>query len=147
MAFYRHAIPMFITGPLAAQPCSAADDHQQFTSGERRTSAFLGLSIRLPMGRSDSFSPSARLQFTSEARVRDWRTGSVEMFKPRGVELGVNRAGAVSMFVHGLDVSDVQKASLGDSSRETTYSIIGALVVSVAVIAFLASNAPASPGG
>ena len=54
---------------LIAQPCLAASDLRDAGAAERRTSAFAGVRLRVPMGNPER--PSARLQLTTFHVYRD----------------------------------------------------------------------------
>jgi len=138
---------LIATAFIGVQPCSAADHAGGAGPKEMRTSAFAGLNVRLPLGAAREPKPVARLQLTTSYTMDDRRTGVRQVYKPQGLELGADRAGRLSVYAGGQSTSDIQKKMGVYVSRENTYYIIGAVVLSVAVIAFLASNGPSSPGG
>ncbi len=49
---------------LSAQPCLAADDFRSIGAVERRSGAFAGMTLRVPMGRQD-VGATARLQLAT----------------------------------------------------------------------------------
>lgn len=128
---------------LAAQPCAAGSDAAGLT--ERRTSAFAGVNVRMPLGGAKAARPSARLQLTSSYIVRDARSGSVATFKPQGLEIGAARNGAPAFYMNGRSKAEMQKKfGLTGSTSNTVWIILGVTLVAVAVLVL--SNSAELPG-
>lgn len=79
---------------ICAQPCLAADDMRGIGAGERRSGAFAGMAVRLPIGTRHREAPTARLQLTTFHDYRDASGATVRSYRPRGVELGFERGRA-----------------------------------------------------
>ena len=122
---------------LAAQPCAAAD----FNTTERgpavtRTSAFAGLNVRVPMGRTPGAKPSARLQLTTAYTLQDLRTGSMKTYKAQGLELGTGALGKPAFYMSGQEISrkNVEKLKLGGTGNTVLYVVGGVVVVGVILL-------------
>jgi hypothetical protein len=133
-----------IAGLLVAQPCAAADLAPDRGASEMRSSAFAGLNVRVPMGRTSNFKPSARLQLSSAYTFRDARTGYTRTLKPHGLELGVGASGAPAMFAGGQEISrqNVEKLKLGGTGTTVLY-VVGGIVVLGVVLLLAAGYEPA----
>ena len=129
---------------MAAQPCLAADDTRDAGAGERRSAAFAGLSVRVPVGGGGSREPTARLQISTTHEVRDARSGSVRSFRPAGLELGLVAKGKAALYLNGQETKAIER-KLGIGGSTTTLIVIGGIVVLVLVVAAVASAAP-TPG-
>jgi hypothetical protein len=131
-------------GVLAAQPIAAADLAPERGPMEMRQSAFAGLNVRVPMGRSPAARPSARLQLTTAYTFRDVRTGSMRTMKPHGLELGTGPTGAPAFFAGGQQLSqkNVEKLKLGGTGKTVLY-VVGGIVVLGVVLLLAAGYEPA----
>ena len=130
---------------MAAQPCLAADDMRDAGAGERRSSAFAGLSVKVPVGRSGgSRETTARLQISTVHETRDARSGSVRSFRPAGLELGLGAKGKAALYLNGQETKAIER-KLGIGGSTTTLIVIGGIVVLVLIVAAAASAVP-QPG-
>ena len=134
MTVTRCALILTAAGALTAQPCAAAT-----TSGgwdERRMSTFAGLNVRMPLGSPKLTRPSARLQMTTSYQLRDSRTGSVQMLKAEGLEIGASARGAPTLFLNGQSTAQMnEKLRLSGQNSNTAAIVLGvALVVVVGVV-------------
>ena len=139
----RYGAAALAAGMLVAQPCAAADDFRGTSGLERRTSAFAGMSVRLPLGASERSKPTARLQFTTAASTRDARTGSMETLRAQGVEIGAGKAGKPALFLGGRSAAEL-KQQHGLKSTTGTILLVGAVVV-VGVVLLAAFTIPPQP--
>ena len=115
-----------------AQPCLAA---------ERQSSAFAGLTVRLPFGGAAESKASARLRVTSFHDYRDVRGATVSSHRPAGVELGLTRLGKPAVYVGGQRLAETDPRLHGKG--KTTWLIVGGVVVvAVVVLAAVASAQP-----
>jgi hypothetical protein len=129
---------------LISQPCLAADDHRDIGARERRSGAFAGLNVRLPMGKGNPGKASAKVQLTT---LHQYRTGAgavVRAYRPDGLELGLSRSGGASLSIAGQDLRRAnERVALKGST--TTYLIVGGVLLAVVVLAMVASAIP-QPG-
>jgi hypothetical protein len=142
MAIRKYAVGLAATCALAAQPCAAAGAFQDFGANERRSAAFAGLKLNVPMGQAKRAKPTARLQLTSTHQFRDSRTGEMRTLSPAGLELGASAQGMPVLFVGGQDAAAVNK-ELGIGGTATTLLIVGGVVLVLLVVA--ASSVPPGP--
>ena len=126
---------------LCAQPCLAADDMRSTGAGERRSGAFAGMAVRLPMGTRHREAPTARLQLTTFHDYRDSSGATVRSYRPRGVELGFER-GRATYLVGGQDVLDIEKKLHAKGSTTTWLLVGGALVLTLLVLNAVADAQP-----
>jgi hypothetical protein len=126
---------------LPVQPCLAADDFRDFAVVERRSAAFAGVRLRLPLGAANPERPSARLQLTSFHDYRDAGGAMVRSHRAPGIELGLNPSGRISYHIGGTDVA-VTRERLRASGGTTTWIIVGGLVVAVVILAAVVSAQP-----
>lgn len=127
-------------GVLTAQPCVAATDRHFSEATPARSSAFAGLSVRLPLGQAKPAKPVARLQLTTAFSVRDARTGLVRSSKANGLELGALRSGKPALYLNGRSAAEY-KTKLGVSGTTKTVLIVGGLLlVGVVVLAAAAGG-------
>lgn len=127
---------------LPVQPCLAADD-PAFT--ERRSGAFAGVRLNLPLGRGNPERPSARLQLTSFHDSVDARGATLRSFRSPGLELGLNREGRVAYYLGGQDVEETRRR-LEASGSTTTWLIVGGVVVLAVVVLAAVASAQPTPG-
>lgn len=123
---------------LAVQPCAAASFESGTSAGT--PSAFAGVNVRLPLGQAKA-RPEARLQFTSAYTVRDVRTGAVESFKAKGLEIGAARNGKPTFFLNGQSGAAMQKRLGMNGSTGTTVLIVGGVLLALVVVAVAAGGA------
>ncbi len=130
---------------LSAQPCLAADDFRSIGAVERRSGAFAGMTLRVPMGRQD-VGATARLQlatvhqaYNPESRLsgRSWRAS--------GLELGLSGSAKPTFYIGGRNASEVQKRLKMDGSGTTVLLVGGVVLLAVILLAAIASAAP-TPG-
>lgn len=131
---------------LVAQPCGAAEVVSPVAAGERHSSAFAGLNLRLPLGRAgEKEKPSARLQLSMTHEYRDVTGATLRRHQSRGLELGLGSKGSPAYFVGGQKMSE-KDARLRLSGGKTTWLVVaGAVVLAVVVLAAVASAQP-TPG-
>jgi hypothetical protein len=134
MAIVKYAVGLVATSLLAAQPCVAADAFQDFDRDERRSAAFGGLKLNMPIGQGQRVKPTARLQLTTTHQLRDTRTGEVRAVTPAGLEFGASDKGKPMLFVGGRDAAAVKK-ELGIGGTTTTLLIVGGVVLVLLVVA------------
>ncbi|HEX8645120.1 MAG TPA: hypothetical protein VF702_14520 [Allosphingosinicella sp.] len=127
---------------LAAQPCLAADDFRDLGAGERRSSAFAGVRLRLPLGAEDPERPSARLQVATFHDYRNATGAMVRSHRSDGIEIGMARTGAPALFVGGRNVAAERRRLEAKGSTGTTLLIVGGVVLIVVVLAAVASAMP-----
>ena len=127
---------------LASQPCLAADDFRDLGAGERRSSAFAGVRLRLPLGAENPERPSARLQVASFHEYRDATGAMVRGHRSQGVEIGLARTGAPALFIGGRDVAAERRRLEAKGSTGTTLLIVGGVILVVVVLAAVAGAMP-----
>ena len=118
---------------LLAQPCLAASDLRDTAATERRSSAFAGVRLRLPMGEGNPERPSARLQLTTFHDYRDASGAMVHTNRPDGLEFGVGERRRLSLRIAGQDIAR-QEERLGVDGSTKTIIIIGAVVLAAIVL-------------
>ena len=117
---------------MLAQPCLAA---------ERQSSAFAGVTLRLPFGGGAESEASARLRVTSFHDYRDRRGAAVSSHRAEGIELGLTRLGKPAFYVGGQGLAETDPRLHGKG--KTTWLIVGGVVVvAVVVLAAVASAQP-----
>lgn len=136
----RHVGALVAAAIFAIQPCAAAEDFTGFNSSERRSAAFGGLNVRIPLSHSTKVKPRARLQLSTVHHLRDSRSGEVRTFRPAGLELGASKAGAPALYLNGQNSADAQKR-LGIGGAGTTLLVVGGVLLVLVVVA-LASSPP-----
>ena len=131
---------------LSAQPCLAADDFRSTGAVERRSGAFAGLTVRLPIGESGAANPSARLQLATiyESHDRESRL-SGRSYRAAGLELGLSNSAEPAIYIGGRNAAEVERKLGVKGSTTTVLLIAGGLLVTVLLLASLASAAP-TPG-
>lgn len=127
-------------GFLALQPCLAAEPFGGEGGGQRQSSAFAGLTVRVPLGRSGATGPSARLQLTTIHERRDSRGGILSSQRAEGVELGLDRRGRAAYYVGGEDVRKIDERL--NAKGKTTWIVVGGVLLLVVVLAAVASAMP-----
>jgi hypothetical protein len=129
-------------GFLAFQPCLAAEQFRADGAGQRQSSAFAGIAIRVPLGRAaGARKATARLQLTTFHERRDSRGGAMVSQRHAGVELGFNARGRAAYFVGGQELRKMDERLHAKGS--TKWIIIGGVLVLVVLVA--ASFAAAQP--
>jgi hypothetical protein len=126
----KHAAAVAAATMLIAQPCAAATDLRADGATERRSGAFAGVRLRLPIGASNPERPSAGLQLT---RFHDYRNAAgftVRSYRPDGVEFRLDQRGRASFTVAGQDMAR-QEERLG-ISRSTIGSSHGTAAAAAA---------------
>ena len=136
MAVGGYAAKLVATCVVAAQPFVAVA--QDIDRNERRSAAFGGLKLSMPLGHGERVKPTARLQLTSSQQLRDTRTGEVRSFSPPGLEFGTSAKGKAMLFVGGQETGEIKK-KMGIGRTGTTLLIVGGIVVVVVVAAAAAS--------
>lgn len=139
MGYGKYVGALLAVTMLAAQPCAAAEDMRHFSNSERRSAAFGGVNIRLPLGQGVRSKPTARLQLTSTHTYRDNGSGAVRVFSPSGLELGASEKGKPTLYVGGQHPAEIKK-KLGIGGTTTTLLVIGGVILILAVVA--ASSTP-----
>lgn len=133
---------------LCAQPCLAADDFRSLGATERRSGAFAGMTVRMPLDRQRA-KPTARLQLTTVHQSYDRSSGlSGRTIMPAGLELGLGRSAKPTLFVGGRSTADIEEKLHVKGSSGTTILIVGGvLLLAVVVLASVADAQPtAGPG-
>lgn len=130
---------------LCAQPCLAADDVLDRPVVERRTAAFAGLNLRLPIGPSAGQRPSARLQLTSYDRATSAVGATARRDRGPGLELGFDRLGRASAFVGGQPVRQ-SRERLNAGGSTTTWLIVGGVIVAVVLVAAVVASGMPTAG-
>ena len=141
MANIRHAAAVTAAFFLCSQPCLAADDLRDAAAAERRTGAFAGLSVRLPLGQAAPAKPVARLQLTTVHHMRDRETGAIRHMRAPGLELGAGQSGKPVLTLGGQRADDMQRR-LGVGGSTTTVLIVGGVLLVVLVLATVAAATP-----
>jgi hypothetical protein len=113
---------------LVAQPCLAAEDIRDAGWDPRRSAAFAGASLRIPLGSAGAAAPAARLQLGLRHDVGDSR--------PAAFELGVTRLGKPAFYVGGREVGETRRrlGLTGGTGGLEPALIIGAVVVGVVLL-------------
>jgi hypothetical protein len=124
---------------LIAQPCLAASEIRGDGATDRRSGAFAGVRLRLPIGMGNPERPSARMQLTTFHDYRNAAGATVRSFRADGVEFGVDDRGRASLMVAGQDVARRDDQMVLNASTKT-YLIIGGVVVAVLVLALVAAS-------
>jgi hypothetical protein len=113
----------------------AAEDFRDTGSGMRRSAAFAGANVRLPLGAKVA-TPTARLQVTMTHIYENRQSASpTRMFKAAGFELGAGANKGATLFMNGRDVSR-PKRKLGFNGSSNTLLIVGGVLLAGAA-AFL----------
>ncbi len=137
----RYALAAAAAAMLPVQPCLAADD---LGFAERRSGAFAGLRVSVPLGAGNPARPSARLQLTSFHDYTDPRGATLRSIRSPGLELGLDGSGRMAYYIGGEDVAETRRRIEARGST-TTWIIVGGLVLLVVVLAAVASAQP-TPG-
>ncbi|HYJ31119.1 MAG TPA: hypothetical protein VEW25_12355 [Allosphingosinicella sp.] len=138
----RHALGIAAAAMLTAQPCLAADDVGESRTGQVRTGAFAGVSLRVPLDRNaSSRRPTARLQLTSIRQVRE-ANGATRTWRAEGVQIGADRDGGFALTIAGRNPFDAcERLGVGGSTG-TALLVVGGLVLVVFVLASVADGMP-----
>jgi hypothetical protein len=118
---------------LIAQPCFAAGELQSDGATERRSGAFAGVRLRLPLGEGNPERASARLQLTTSHEYRNASGATVRSIRPDGIELGLRDRSRLSWRIAGQDMGR-QDERLGVSGSTKTLLTIGVIIVAVVVL-------------
>ncbi|HZF96388.1 MAG TPA: hypothetical protein VEZ20_16115 [Allosphingosinicella sp.] len=129
----KYAAAAAAAAMLVAQPCFAAGAFQGDGASERRSGAFAGVRLRLPLGEGNPERPSARLQLTTSHEYRNAAGATVRTIRPDGVELGLRERGAVSWRIGGQDIGR-RDERLGINGSTKTLLTIGVIIVAVVVL-------------
>jgi hypothetical protein len=130
---------------LSAQPCLAADDFRSSGAVERRSGAFAGMSVRLPMGQVGAMA-SARLQLATIHHAYDRESRlSGRSLRASGVELGLSGSARPALYIGGRNAAQAERKLQLKGSGTTIVLVGAAILVSVLLLASLASAAP-TPG-
>jgi hypothetical protein len=129
---------------LIAQPCLAAGEIHSDGASERRSGAFAGVRLRLPLGEGNPERPSARLQLTASHEYRNAAGATLRSTRPDGIELGFRERSRLSWRIGGQDMGR-QDERLGVSGSTKTILTIGAIIV-VAVVMIPILTADEIPG-
>jgi hypothetical protein len=122
---------------IAAQPAAANDLHSVAAS-DYRPAAFGGVTVRLPLGKSERAKPEARLQMTTY-RTDSSQPAGIRRFSSKGLEFGVSKAGKPLLFAGGQNTAEVkQKMGLNTT---TTALIVGGVILLVVVVVAASSFA------
>ena len=124
---------------LVAQPCLAAEP-----AGERQTSAFGGVTVRVPFGGGPEHKASARLRVTSFHDYRDVRGATLQSHRPAGLELGLTSLGKPAVYVGGQRLAQPDPRLNGKG--KTTWLIVGGVVVLAVVLLSAFVNAQPTAG-
>jgi hypothetical protein len=129
---------------LTGRPALAAEDFRYINAQpERRTAAFAGALIRMPLGHLGSEAralPTARLHLGAEHVYRDRRSATAAIrYRTAGLELGLLDNAAPKLFVAGAPIRKA-KGRLGISTGGAI--AIGAGVMLLAILAAAAASAP-----
>ena len=141
MPVMKYAAGIVAAAVLAAQPCAAADDFRDMRAPERRSGAFAGLSINVPLDRGIRRRPTARLQLTTTSTVRR-ADGATITYRAPGDELGAGRRGRPTYSIAGQNPAEMRERLGVGGSTGTTLLIVGGVVLVVLVLATVASAMP-----
>jgi hypothetical protein len=113
-------------------------------AGDRRSGAFAGVSMRLPMGTRERQVPTARLQLTTIHDYRNASGATVRSYRPNGVELGFEN-GRATYLVGGQEVRQIREKLHAKASATTWLLVGGAVVLTLLLLSAVASAQP-TPG-
>ena len=134
---------IMVAGALIAQPC-AASDYREARPTQQQSSAFAGISVRLPLGQAQQAKPTARLQLTTSHTLRNDWTGASQTFKAQGLEIGGTKDGKPALYLNGQSTAEMQeKLRLSSSTPDAVWIVLG--VGLVAVVLLLATSGPILP--
>jgi hypothetical protein len=125
---------------MISQPCFAAVGLQSDGASERRTAAFAGVRLRLPMGAANPERPSTRLQITTFHDYRDATGATVRSFRADGVELGLRESGGLSWRIGGQDIGRRDERLALSGSAGTILTIALVVVAAVVLIPVLTAD-------
>ena len=140
MGLLRTSATLAAAAMLLAQPCFAASAFHQSGAGERRSGAFVGLSARLPLGTARPARPSLRLRLANADDPRMSIGARSRSPGGAGLEIGLGRSGSPVYFVGGRELRQAENRHQAKSS--TTWLIVGGVVVTLLVLAAVASAQP-----
>ncbi len=130
---------------LSAKPCLAADDFRSTGAVERRSGAFAGMSVRVPMGQEGA-KPSARLQLATVHQAYDRESRlSGRTLRASRIELGLSGSAKPAFYIGGRNAAEVETKLQLKGSGTTIVLVGAAILVSVLLLASLASAVP-TPG-
>ncbi len=131
---------------LGAQPCLAADDMRGFGNMERRSGAFAGASVRMPLGSREAAKPSARLQLGMRHVQQDSAGRLPVRAQQIGLlELGGATGGKPALFVGGQDVAEVEKRRGLVGTTGTLLLLAGVALGAYAAVTLLDNDTNAKP--
>ncbi|HEX8668272.1 MAG TPA: hypothetical protein VF727_07870 [Allosphingosinicella sp.] len=122
---------------LALQPALAADAFGELGGVERRTGAFVGANVRLPLGAATRAKPTARLQLTTSYDLRSAR--ELRSIRPPGLEIGASGLGKPELFVGGARLSD-HEGRLGLTGDSWVVPLLIVVAVTASVVALTAAT-------
>ena len=127
---------------LFPQPGMAKDDFAAPASLERRSDAFLGLNLRLPLGRERAPVPEARVRFSLDHSLVDRRTGKQVDLRAQGMEFGFNGAGKPALYLGGRQIDETLRSFGLDGDRPDigTFALVAGGAVAAATLLFVATN-------
>jgi hypothetical protein len=101
--------------------------------------AFAGLSVRLPLGRTAK--PSARLRFATGYSLRDGASGAMRTNLGNGLEIGAGKGGRPAYFIGGAKAAELQNRLGIKGGTGTTLLVVGGVLVAVVIVALAAGGA------
>jgi hypothetical protein len=136
---------------VSASPCVAApDDRFDWQGTERRSGAFAGMAVKMPMGAGQKSIPTARLKlgFTQSYRAANG-IPSRTSFHGSALELGL-KAGEPMLFIGGQSTKSLQRRAQLNGGNSWLYIAGGVAVAAAAAFLIFAdddTNAePCTPG-
>ncbi len=127
---------------LSAQPCLAADDVRSTGAVERRSGAFAGMTVRVPMGREGA-KANVRLQLATihHSYDRDSRLSGLS-YRGSGLELGLSATAKPALYIGGRNAAEVERRLKMGGSGTTVLLVGGVVLLTVILLASLASAVP-----
>ena len=118
---------------LSSAPARAAEDMRSISDQGRRTGAFAGATVRLPIGGKPGAKPTARLQLGIIDRTRGTRP-----IPAGGLELGLTAKGKAEMFVGGRSSREMREQM--KLTRSTALVLGGVVAVTMIAVVYLATK-------
>jgi hypothetical protein len=118
---------------LACQPSYAAAEAPGAGAFERRSGAFAGVRLSVPMGARNPERPSARLQVTSFHDGRSASGATVRSVRPHGIELGLGQGGRPAWRIGGREIGGGEQR-LGFDGSTASLVTIGIIVLAAIVV-------------
>ena len=128
------AVAATLIGTATAQPALAAEDLREISSPQHRTAAFVGGSVRVPLGSGRGVGkPVTRLQAGFTHSYRDPRSAApAETVRVASFELGASAGGKPAFYMAGHEAGDLRD-KLGASTGTVAVIGVGLLVGLLAV--------------